>query len=79
MTPPLHRRATRVALVLLAAACTRPPARQPSTAVTITASDYAFAAPDTIPAGQVTLRLVNAGKELQPRHAGAPWRREDRR
>jgi len=64
MTPLLHRRATCVALVLLAAACTRTPARPTSTTVTITATDFAFAAPDTIPAGQVTLRLVNAGKEL---------------
>ena len=64
MTPLLHRRATRVALVLLVAACTRTPARPTSTTVTITATDFAFAAPDTIPAGQVTLRLVNAGKEL---------------
>ena len=64
MTPLFHRRATRVPLVLLAAACTRTPARPTSTTVTITATDFTFAAPDTIPAGQVTLRLVNAGKEL---------------
>src|SRR2546430_7603221 len=64
MAPVPRRRATRVALVLVVAACPRTPARPASTPVTITATDFAFAAPDTIPAGQVTLRLVNAGKEL---------------
>jgi len=32
--------------------------------VTITATDYAFGMPDTIPAGLTTFRLVNQGKEL---------------
>src|SRR5947209_15669206 len=32
--------------------------------VTITATDYAFGVPDTIPAGLTTLCLVNQGKEL---------------
>src|SRR2546430_14263973 len=50
-------------------ACTRqrPPATR-SSVVTITATDYAFSGPDTIPAGLATLRLVNAGKE--PHQAG---------
>ncbi|PYP43600.1 MAG: hypothetical protein DMD50_16940 [Gemmatimonadetes bacterium] len=47
------------------AACARPAsqAARPNV-VTITATDYAFGAPDTIPAGLTTLRLVNQGKEL---------------
>jgi hypothetical protein len=32
--------------------------------VTYTGSEYAFAGPDTVAAGLVTVRLVNAGKEL---------------
>ena len=59
----------RLALAGLAAAaaCTRqPPAPPPHgpNVVTITATDFAFALPDTIPAGLTTLRLVNQGKEL---------------
>jgi uncharacterized cupredoxin-like copper-binding protein len=47
------------------AACARPtPQAAEPPVVTITATDYAFAAPDTIPAGLITLRLVNQGKEL---------------
>jgi uncharacterized cupredoxin-like copper-binding protein len=32
--------------------------------VTVTASDFAFAAPATVPAGLTTVRLVNEGKEM---------------
>jgi len=32
--------------------------------VTVTASDFAFKAPDTLAAGNTTIRLVNQGKEL---------------
>src|SRR5207244_365971 len=32
--------------------------------ITITATDYAFGVPDTIPAGLTTFRLVNQGREL---------------
>ncbi|HST59500.1 MAG TPA: hypothetical protein VLK84_12440 [Longimicrobium sp.] len=39
------------------------PAAEP-TLVTVTASDFAFAAPATIPAGLTTVRLVNQGKEM---------------
>src|SRR5256886_11719499 len=48
-----------------AVACGRqaPRAAGPSL-VTITATDYAFGVPDTIPAGLTTFRLVNQGKEL---------------
>ncbi|HET9708139.1 MAG TPA: hypothetical protein VFP39_07530 [Gemmatimonadales bacterium] len=64
---------TRGLLVVLAAAsgatlgCTRKPAPPPAppaaTIVAITAMDYSFTAPDTIPAGLVTVKLANAGKE----------------
>src|SRR3989441_10733374 len=47
------------------AACARPASQAAGpNVVTITASDYAFGAPDTIPAGLTTFRLVNQGKEL---------------
>jgi hypothetical protein len=39
------------------------PAAEP-TLVTVTASDFAFAAPATIPAGLTTVRLVNQGTEM---------------
>src|SRR5437016_14097066 len=49
-----------------AVACGRlaPRAAGPSL-ITITATDYAFCVPDTLPAGLTTFRLVNQGKELQ--------------
>jgi len=51
-------------LVVLVACSPKPPARAPSAhVVTITATDYAFAAVDTIPAGLTTLRMVNQGRE----------------
>ena len=45
------------------------PAPTPAAAVapnviTVVAGDYSFQAPDTIPAGLTTIRLVNEGKEL---------------
>lgn len=54
-----------VAAVLTGVACHRP-ARQAAgpAVVTITATDYAFGGPDTIPAGLTTFRLINRGKEL---------------
>lgn len=49
-------------------ACARKPAPPPppptATVVSITANDYSFTAPDTIPAGLVTVKLSNAGKEV---------------
>jgi len=57
----------RLALASLACAvgCSRPAPRAASpSVVTITATDYAFGVPDTIPAGLTTFRLVNLGKEL---------------
>jgi len=54
-----------LASLVAAAGCTRqaPPAAGPNV-VTITTTEYAFAVPDTIPAGLTTFRLVNRGKEL---------------
>src|SRR5258706_52482 len=54
-------------LLTLAVACS-PAKRAPANpagpnVVTITATDYAFDAPDTIPAGLTTLRMVNPGRE----------------
>ena len=61
--------------LLFLAACskTRGPAAPAVNVVTITASDYAFGMPDTVPAGLTTFRLENRGRE--PHHAvivGAP-------
>lgn len=54
-----------VAGAFISVACSRPASRAAGpNVVTITATDYAFGAPDTIPAGLTTLRLVNHGKEL---------------
>jgi uncharacterized cupredoxin-like copper-binding protein len=48
-------------------ACAKKPVAPPTAnVVTITASEFAFAAPDTIPAGLTTLRLVATGQE--PHH-----------
>lgn len=51
------------ALLVFCAACS--PARKTSgpALVTITATDYAFGAPDTIVAGLTTFRMVNHGRE----------------
>jgi len=56
-------------LALASAACALACGRQAPRAagpnlVTITATEYAFGVPDTIPAGLTTFRLVNQGKEL---------------
>jgi uncharacterized cupredoxin-like copper-binding protein len=48
---------------LFLACVSRPPAPRGPNVVTITATDYAFAAPDTIPEGLTTFKLVNQGKE----------------
>jgi hypothetical protein len=51
--------------LVLVAACAKPtPQAAGANVVTITATDYAFGVPDTIPAGLSRLRLVNQGKEL---------------
>src|SRR3989441_13368192 len=48
-----------------AVACGRPAPRVAGPSlITITATDYTFGMPDTIPAGLTTFRLVNQGKEL---------------
>jgi len=54
-----------LASVAWAVACSRPAPRPTGpNVVTITATDYTFGMPDTIPAGLTTFRLVNQGKEL---------------
>jgi uncharacterized cupredoxin-like copper-binding protein len=54
-----------VASLAWAVACSRPaPHVAGPSIVTITATDYAFGVPDSIPAGLTTFRLVNQGKEL---------------
>lgn len=51
-----------VALGALGACAPKAPAGP--NVVTLTAAEFSFSGPDTIPAGLTTLRLVNAGKEL---------------
>lgn len=59
------------ALVLAACAKTEPPAEQATAApapvapnmVHVTATEYAFKAPDTLPSGVTTFHLMNEGKE----------------
>jgi len=54
-----------LSLLAIAAACS--PAKQAAppviNIVTITATEYAFSAPDTIPAGLTTFRMLNPGRE----------------
>lgn len=64
-----------IAGLALGAACAKPaPQAAGPNVVTITATDYAFAVPDTVPAGLTTIRLVNQGKEL---HHGSLVRLKD--
>ena len=61
--------------LLLVPACsgTRGPAAPAANVVTITASEFAFGMPDTIPAGLTTFRLLNHGREPhQAAIIGAP-------
>lgn len=52
------------ALVVAVAACERPAASPAApNVVTIIATDYAFSAPDTIPAGLTTFKMLNQGRE----------------
>ncbi len=56
--------ATLVAVTLGACAKQSAPAAQAApSVVTITGSDFAFSAPDTVPAGLVTLRFLDQGQE----------------
>jgi hypothetical protein len=60
----MRPRLALLASLALAAACQTqavPPGRP--RVITITATDYAFGAPDTIVAGMTTFKLVNQGKE----------------
>ena len=54
-----------LSLLAILAACSpaKPPAVPAANVVTITATDYAFGAPDTIPAGLTTFRMINPGRE----------------
>ena len=63
-----------VSLLVAASACSmRGPAAPAATVVTINATDFAFAAADTIMAGLTTFRMLNAGREPhQAVVAGAP-------
>jgi len=68
-----------LSLLAIVAACSPakraapPPAPPGANVVTITATDYAFSAPDSIPAGLPTFRMVNPGREPhQAVVAGAP-------
>ncbi|HKS17442.1 MAG TPA: hypothetical protein VJU16_09030 [Planctomycetota bacterium] len=56
-------------VVVIAAACARKEAPAPvgPNVVTIVATDYAFAVPETLPPGLTTFRLANVGAE--PHHA----------
>ena len=61
----MNIRRLALASVVCAVACSRPaPQAAGPSVVTITATEYAFWMPDTIPAGLTTFRLVNQGKEL---------------
>lgn len=51
------------ALLILMAACSPAKEAREPTVVTITATDFAFGAPDTIPAGLTTFRMLNHGRE----------------
>lgn len=60
------KRAPLVALSLVLIGCTRSSRTAESSGpnvVTIVATDYAFSAPDTIPAGLTTFRMPNHGRE----------------
>ena len=48
----------------VSAASAATPAPHRATVVTVTTRDYAFDAPDTIPAGRTTIRLVNKGPDF---------------
>lgn len=70
MRVPASTPASHLLLLVLLTACTRErepertEAPAPPAQVTLTATDYAFQAPDTIDAGYTTFRLVNTGVQL---------------
>lgn len=58
----------RLILCLLATPLTAQPVQTRNRVVTITATDSAYDAPDTIPAGFTTVRLVNKGTDYHMAH-----------
>ena len=66
MSPSRILRSAAAALCVAAAACTAADAAPDRAAhvVTVRAMDFAFELPDTLPAGTVTLRMVNDGPDL---------------
>ncbi len=59
----LPRLSATLALALAACARQAPPPPAGPHVVTIIATDYAFGAPDTIPAGLTTFKMLNRGRE----------------
>ena len=49
--------------IFVVLSCSKPHQPVPPTVITINATDYAFAAPDTMAAGLTTFRMINAGRE----------------
>src|SRR5574341_880704 len=68
MRSPTMRRRSRLFLAVLGAlapgGCSKETARPGPNRVAIIATEYAFQAPDTIPAGLTTFRLINHGQEI---------------
>jgi hypothetical protein len=61
-----HRAAVLSCVVLAVTACRKeaPPAAPAPNVMVINASDFSFAAPDTVPAGWTQVRLVSAGPSM---------------
>lgn len=69
--PPAGRWITLVAVLTACAAREESPGQRPAAApnvVSLTATEYAFEAPDTIPAGWTDFRLANRGQEIHYGH-----------
>lgn len=50
-------------VLVVGSSCAKRPAAPAARIVTISATDFAFGAPDTIPAGLTVFRMINAGRE----------------
>lgn len=72
MSQPFARLSLVVAAALVACAPKEPPpaeqaaapAPEPANVVNVTATEFSYAMPDTLPAGWTSFRMTNAGKEL---------------